>query len=95
MTEKKLEKLEELYQKECALAEKHRKNARDIKEQIEEYRGEMVHRAINNLKLSEDDFKWFLSHLGDKKNIHQVIEELKKKKGGEDSQDEKESIQGH
>lgn len=93
MAETKLEKLEKLYQKECTLAEKHKQAAKDIKDEIEALKGNLITKTVLSLNLNNQDFDYFMSYLKNKKDIQSAIEQFKKKleqKGEDVPHEEKE-----
>ena len=49
---KSLEKLEEQYQKELALAQKHKQDAEDLRREIELLKGTMINQKIKALNFS-------------------------------------------
>lgn len=56
---KSIEQLETAYQKEMALAEKHKKTASDIRKQIEHQQGKMIMQSINALNMSGSEYDRF------------------------------------
>ena len=56
---KSIEQLETSYQKELALAEKHKKTASDIRKQIEHQQGKMIMQSINALNMSGAEYDRF------------------------------------
>lgn len=56
---KSIEQLEQAYQKELALAEKHKKAAADIRKQIEHQQGKMIMQSINALNMSGSEYDRF------------------------------------
>lgn len=95
MSETKLEKLEKLYNKECALAEKHKQAAKDIKEEMEALKGNIITKAVLSLNLDNQEFDYFMSYLKNKKDIQSAINQFKQnfeKKGEDASHGEKEMV---
>lgn len=83
---KNIEKLKERYAKECELEAKHRKNAKDLKKQIELAEGQELRGFINELKLSEKEYitlkkllkndrKDFLEMVGTMRDLKMIREE--------------------
>lgn len=71
---KSIEKLEENYQKEIHLAERHRQNASDIKKEIELLKGSMINQRTKALNLNGAEYDQFLRLLGsDKKTVLKAI----------------------
>lgn len=67
---KSIEQLEQAYQKEITLAEKHKKAAADIRRQIEHQQGEAIMKQINALNMSGAEYDLFCKLLkGGKKTI--------------------------
>lgn len=56
---KSIEQLEQAYQKELDLAEKHKKAAADIRKQIEHQQGKMIMQSINALNMSGSEYDRF------------------------------------
>lgn len=61
---KSIEQLEQAYRKEVELSEKHKKNAADIKKQMEHLQGRMITQKINALNLTGSEYDRFLKLLG-------------------------------
>lgn len=53
---KSMEQLEKQYMKELELADKHKKNAADIKKQMELQQGKLIHQKINSLNMSGGEY---------------------------------------
>ena len=71
---KSLEKLEEQYQKELALAQKHKQDAEDLRREIELLKGTMINQKIKALNFSGEEYKKLMVFLNDKKGIMEAIE---------------------
>lgn len=56
---KSIEQLEQAYQKELALVEKHKKAAADIRKQIEYQQGKRIMQSINDLNMSGSEYDIF------------------------------------
>ncbi|MBD5469908.1 MAG: hypothetical protein HDR19_01960 [Lachnospiraceae bacterium] len=87
---KNLEKLEEHYHKELALAEKHKKNAEDIKKEIELLKGSQINQKIKSLNINGDEYKKLMDLLDNKKELMEAIEIVSGNKGkgkGDDNLD--------
>lgn len=87
---KNLEKLEEHYRKEQELAEKHKKNAEDIRKEIELLKGSQVNQKIKALNINGDEYKKLMDLLNDKKELMEAIELVSGNKGkvkGDDNLD--------
>lgn len=71
---KSLEKLEEQYQKELALAQKHKQGAEDLRREIELLKGTMVNQRIKSLNFNAEEYRKLMMFLNDKKEIMEAIE---------------------
>lgn len=72
---KSMEQLERAYQKELALAEKHKKNAADIKKQMELQQGKMISQKINGMNMSGAEYDRFMRLLASgKKTVLEAAE---------------------
>lgn len=85
---------EKQYRKEMELAEKHKKNAADIRKEMEALKGKLAVSAINALNLSAEEYNSLMTFLKkDKKNICEAIEliigEKTEEKTEEGAEDEK------
>jgi len=74
---KNLEKLEEHYQREVALAKKHKQNAEDLKREIEIFKGNLINQKIKALNFNGQEYKKLLELLNDKKGLMEAIEKVK------------------
>lgn len=81
---KSIEKLEQEYQREITLAEKHKKTAADIRKQIETQQGKMITQKINALNMSGAEYDAFIKLLSTgKKTVLQAADQvLRMEKGG-------------
>ena len=70
---KTIEQLEKQMEKELALVEKHKKNAADIKKQIEYQKGNLTIKAVNSLNLNGAEMRQFLNLLKDKKTVMEAV----------------------
>lgn len=92
---KSIEQLEAAYQKELALAEKHKKAAADIRKQIDHQQGKMIMQSITALNMSGPEYDKFNKLLkSGKKNVleaaEQVIAGRKVEKGDGNAETQKE-----
>ena len=72
---KTFEQLEKLYAKEVSLAEKHKKNASDIKKQMETLKGKAVTEKINTLSLTGTEYDRLMKLLSaGKKTVMEAAE---------------------
>ncbi len=71
---KSLEKLEEQYHKELALAQKHKQGAEDIRREIELLKGTMINQKIKALNFNGEEYKKLMTLLNDKKGLMEAIE---------------------
>ena len=65
---KSIEQLEQAYQKEITLAEKHKKTAADIRKQIETQQGKMITQKISALNMNGKEYDMFIKLLASGKN---------------------------
>lgn len=78
---------EKQYQKELELADKHKKNAADIRKQIDAIKGKMTLSAINALNLNGSEYEQLLKLLKqDKKSVLEAVQLIT----GEETINEKE-----
>lgn len=84
---KSIEQLEQAYQKEIALAEKHKKAAVDIRKQIEVQQGKMITQKINALNMNGKEYDMFIKLLSSgKKTVLQAANQVfGLEKGGTES----------
>lgn len=85
---KSMEQLERAYQREMELSEKHKKNAADIKKQMELQQGKEVMQKINSMKMSGAEYDKFMRLLaGGKKTVLEavslVLSDNSKSEGGD------------
>lgn len=86
---KSMEQLEKMYAKEIELADKHKRNATDIKKQMELLQGKMIGQKINSLNMNGSEYDKLMKLLSSgKKTVLEaaeiVLEErTKMQKGGE------------
>lgn len=74
---KTIEQLEQMYEKEMALSEKHKKTAGDIRKQIEMQQGKMITQKINALNMSGVEYDKFLKLLSSgKKTVLQAADQV-------------------
>lgn len=74
---KSFEQLEKMLKKETSLAEQHRKNAADIKKQIEMLKGKEVTQKINTLNLNGAEYDRLMKLLStDKKTVLEAAESV-------------------
>lgn len=72
---KSMEQLEKSYIKEMELADKHKKNAADIKKQMELQQGKLINQKINSLNMSGMEYDRFMKLLSaGKKTILEAAE---------------------
>lgn len=82
---KSIEQLEQAYQKEIALSEKHKKTAADIRRQIELQQGKMITQKINALNMTGAEYDTFIRLLSSgKKTVLQAADQAlgTQEKGG-------------
>lgn len=84
---KTIDQLEKQLEKENQLIEKHKRNAADIKKQIEQQKGNLTIKAVNSLNLTGTELKLFLNLLKDKKTVMEAASLFT-----EDSQQEEEPL---
>lgn len=71
-----IEQLEQQYQKETALAEKHKKAAADIRKQIETQQGKVITQKINALNMTGAEYDKFIKLISSgKKTILQAADQ--------------------
>lgn len=88
---KSMEQLEKNYEKELRLAEQHKKNAADIRKQMEQQMGKAVGQKINSLNMNGAEYDRLMKLLSSgKKSILEAVElvlgetvENTDRKGGE------------
>ena len=81
---KSIEQLEQAYQKELDLAEKHKKAAADIRKQIEHQQGKMIMQSITALNMSGTEYDKFIKLLkSGKKNVLEAAEQVVAGRKGE------------
>lgn len=74
---KTIEQMEQAYQKELGLAEKHKKTAADIRRQIELQQGKQITQKINALNMSGAEYDRFIKLLSSgKKTVMQVADQV-------------------
>lgn len=72
---KSMEQLEKMYAKEIELADKHKKNAADIKKQMELLQGKMIGQKINSLNMNGSEYDKLMKLLSSgKKNVLEAAE---------------------
>ena len=86
---KSMEQLEKAYKKELDLAEKHKKNAADIKKQMELQQGKMISQKINSMNLNGAEYDRLMQLLASgKKTVLEAAEiflaKPEEKEGGEE-----------
>lgn len=81
---KTIEQLEQMYEKEMALSEKHKKTAGDIRKQIETRQGKMITQKINALAMTGAEYDKFYKLLSSgKKTVLEAADQvLGVQKGG-------------
>lgn len=85
---KSMEQLEKNYEKELKLAEQHKKNAADIRKQMDMQMGKVVGQKINSLNMNGAEYDRLMKLLGSgKKSVLEAVElvlgESEEKKGDE------------
>ena len=85
---KSMEQLEKAYQKEMELSEKHKKNAADIKKQMELQQGKEITQKINSMKMSGGEYDKFIRFLSSgKKTVLEAaslaVSDSSKSEGGD------------
>lgn len=71
---KSMEKLEEMYKKELELADKHKKCAAEIKNEMEMNKGKEANKKINALNLNGIEYDRFIKLLNaDKKTVMEAV----------------------
>lgn len=88
---KTIEQLEAAYQKELDLAEKHKKAAKAIRDQMDHQQGKMIMQSISALNLSGAEYDQFYKLLkSGKKNVLEAAEQVlagrKSEKGDVDAE---------
>ena len=72
---KNMEQLQKAYEKEQRLSEQHKKNAADIKKQMELLQGKNVSQKINSLNMSGAEYDKLMKLLGSgKKTVLEAVE---------------------
>lgn len=69
-----LNKLEAMYEKEARLAKQHKEKAADLKQKIEEEKGQAILKSIRNIKLSPEEFKRLQKGLASEANIKRFLD---------------------
>ena len=90
---KSMEQLEKKYEKELKLAEQHKKNAADIRKQMDLQMGKAVGQKINSLDMNGAEYDRLMKLLGSgKKSVLEAVElvlgETEEKKGDESGEKE-------
>ena len=85
---KSMEQLEKAYQKEMELSERHKKNAADIRKQMELQQGKEITQKISSMKMSGAEYDQFMRLLsGGKKTVLEavslVLPDIPKGEGGD------------
>lgn len=89
---KTIEQLEQAYQKEIGLSEKHKKTAADIRKQIELQQGKMITQKINALNMSGAEYDRFIKLLGSgKKTVLEAADHVLAGKTAEKGDDSTEA----
>lgn len=88
---KSFEKLEKMYEKEVNLYEMHKKNAADIKRQIDMQKGKIVSQKINTLNLNGSEYDKLMDLLSSGKKT--VLEAAELIIGNGDRKEDKEDEQ--
>lgn len=74
---KTIEQLEQMYEKEIALSEKHKKAAGDIRKQIETRQGKMITQKINALAMTGAEYDKFYKLLSSgKKTVLEAADQV-------------------
>ncbi len=71
-----LSKLEAMYEKESRLARQHKEKAADLRQKIEEEKGQAIIKSIRNIKLSAEEFKRLQKGLSNETNVKQFLDGL-------------------
>lgn len=88
---KSMEQFEKAYQKELELSEKHKKNAADIKKQMELLQGKAISQRVNAMNMNGAEYDRFLQLLaGGKKTVLEAAELVlaDHSEGGDDEKNE-------
>lgn len=90
---KSMEQLEKKYEKELKLAEQHKKNAADIRKQMDLQMGKAVGQKINSLDMNGAEYDRLMKLLGSgKKSVLEAVElvlgETEEQKGDESGETE-------
>ena len=90
---KSMEQLEKKYEKELKLAEQHKKNAADIRKQMDVQMGKAVGQKINSLDMNGAEYDRLMKLLGSgKKSVLEAVElvlgETEEQKGDESGEKE-------
>lgn len=85
---KSMEQLEKAYLKELELSDKHKKNAADIKKQMELQQGKAITQKINSMNMNGAEYDQFMRMLaGGKKTVLEaaslVLTDKSKSEGGD------------
>lgn len=92
---KSMEQLEKAYQKEMDLSEKHRKNAADIKKQMELQQGKMISQKINSMNMSGAEYDRFMRLLASgKKTVLEAAEIVLDKPTGTSGEEGGDEVHG-
>lgn len=78
---KSIEKMQERYEKELAVIDKHKKTADSLKKQIDDYRNTVLQKKTQELKLSADEYEQFIEFLSKDKNTVLMAAEMISKSG--------------
>lgn len=79
-----IEKLESMYEKEVRLAKQHRDKAADLKQKIEEGKGQAILKSIKNIRLSPEEFKKLQKKLANEEDVKQFIKTRQADERGDD-----------
>lgn len=72
---KNMEQLQKAYEKEMKLTEQHKKNATDIKKQMESLQNKNISQKISSLNMNGAEYDRFMKLLGsDKKTVFEAVE---------------------
>lgn len=97
---KNLDKLQESYEKELELAQKHKKRADELKQKIDEEKSMLLQKKMRELNLTPEEYEKFIDFVSNKKIVLSVLspEEVEKAVRGEipaeQSEEEMMAIEG-
>lgn len=71
-----IEKLENLYEREVKLARQHKDKAAELRQKIEESKGQAILKSIRNIKLSPNEFKKLQKGLANEADVKRFLAKI-------------------